>query len=158
MIHWLVTGDGWGAGKDVLIVSPTLFFILFSYLFTLSFPPKSQSKSNDLDHKCLSQEARLGVWSEPVLAVPLSLPVTSCGTSLPPSAHTKATKASVLAVKHLPGPQESLSAPTESMEVEVVKHLKGHLSCCCSVPNQALFGGCYQNTKHFLLKTTLAGL
>lgn len=96
----------------MLIVSPTLFFILFSYLFTLSFPLKSQSKSNDLDHKCLSQEARLGVWSEPVLAVLLSLSVTPCGTSLLPPAHTKATKASVWAVRHHPGPQESLSAPT----------------------------------------------
>lgn len=112
----------------MLLVSPTLFFILFSYLFTLFFPLKSQSKYNDVDHKCLSQGARLGVWSEPVLAVPLSLPFTSCGdtTSLPPPAHTKA---SVWAVRHLPGPQESLSAPTESVEVEVVKDLKGHLSC-----------------------------
>lgn len=44
-------------------------------------------------------------------------------------AHTQATKASVWAVGHLPGPQESLSAPTESMEVEVGKDLKGQLSC-----------------------------
>lgn len=94
IIHQIVTGDGWGAGKDVLIVSPTLFFILFSYLFTLSFPPKSQSKSSDVDHKCLSQRAQLGVWSEPVLAVPLSLLVTSFGISFPPSAHTKETKVS----------------------------------------------------------------
>lgn len=94
IIHHIVTGDGWGARKDVLIVSPTLFFILFSYLFTLSFPPKSQSKSNDVDHKCLSQRARLGVWREAVLAVPLSLPVTPRGTSLPPPVHTKATKVS----------------------------------------------------------------
>lgn len=92
----------------MLIVSPTLFFILFSYLFTLSFPPKSQSKSSDLDHKYFSQGARLGVWSKPILAVPLFLPVTHCGTSLPPPAHIKATRASVWAVRHLPGPQESL--------------------------------------------------
>lgn len=113
----------------MLIVSPTLFFIFFSYLFTLSFPPKSQSKSNDIDHKHLAQGARLGVWSEPVLKVLLSLPVTPCGSSLPPPAHSQATKASVWAVRHLPGPQESLSAPTESMEVEVGKDLKGQLRC-----------------------------
>lgn len=55
----IVTGDSWGAVKDVLIVSPTFFFCFFFIIYLPSpFPSKSRSETEDADHKCLLQRGQ----------------------------------------------------------------------------------------------------
>lgn len=74
-------------------------------------------------------------------------------------AHSRATRASVWAVRHFPGPWESLSAPTESMKVEVGR-LIGPAQLPI-LPSATLYQirhfsvAVAQDTKYFISETTL---
>lgn len=86
----IVTGDSWGAVKDVLIVSPTFFFCFFlSFIYPLLSPPNPEARLKTQITNASCRGARLVKWiacplSKPAPAVPLSLCTTLCGSSLPP--------------------------------------------------------------------------
>lgn len=108
------------------------FFIIIILYLPSPFPPKSCSKTEDIAHKCLSRGGKLPVLEasqslqcphssvSPCVAVPYHL-----------LAHTQAIRASVWAVRHLPGPWESFCI-YRVHESRGGKDLQGQLSCVSS--------------------------